>query len=55
MLEPCTDLSDTDTIESCYFERSVRLAAFHRVEATLTVVVITATDHISLTCEEQGV
>ena len=55
MFEPGANLRNRDAVEGCDLERRARLAALHRIETALSMVIAAATYDVPLTGEEQGV
>ena len=50
---PCCDLSDRGAIKACYLVGLVRLPTFFRVETTLTLSILSATDHVMSFSQEK--
>ena len=55
MLLASADLRDADPIEGCNFERCIGLCAFLGIKTALTLMIISATNHISVTRQEDSV
>ena len=55
MFGTSANLRNRDAVEGCDLERCTCLAALHRIETALSMVIATATYDVPLTCEKQGV
>ena len=49
------DLNDTYAIEGRNLERRASLGAFIRIETALASMIVSTTNYIAFTCQEQGV